>query len=292
MNTKNITIFLVFVFIIILLGLYSFIKINLEEPEIIGGDKDVHGCLPAAGYSWCEASQKCIRSWEEGCEDYITQLFTLIKTESNIDFFDSSNIELTWQVESEEGLDELKLQALMISYDNVSDEDFQKIKSTIEQNGFELDKYNARGGILGEFGSYRKDGASLVCTLTGIYSDFNPENKQYEPKTTDKDVEIVCAILDKSLVPEISVEKRIREALATKYSKKVSQVEITITQETESYAKGSVKFLPNEEGIGGMFLAVKVNDEWQIIFDGNGSVDCKSLENYGFPEDMLENFCY
>jgi len=34
----------------------------------IGGDKDEHGCMIAAGYSWCEDKQKCIRAWEEPCE--------------------------------------------------------------------------------------------------------------------------------------------------------------------------------------------------------------------------------
>ena len=38
-----------------------------ENPELIGGDKDEHGCLIAAGYSWCEAKQKCLRLWEEVC---------------------------------------------------------------------------------------------------------------------------------------------------------------------------------------------------------------------------------
>lgn len=36
-----------------------------EKP--IGGDKDEYGCLVAAGYTWCESKQKCIRTWEEGC---------------------------------------------------------------------------------------------------------------------------------------------------------------------------------------------------------------------------------
>lgn len=36
--------------------------------RLIGGDKDSHGCLIAAGYSWCEAKQKCLRTWEEKCE--------------------------------------------------------------------------------------------------------------------------------------------------------------------------------------------------------------------------------
>jgi len=36
-------------------------------PGIVGGDKDVHGCIGSAGYSWCEAKQKCLRIWEEPC---------------------------------------------------------------------------------------------------------------------------------------------------------------------------------------------------------------------------------
>ena len=36
-------------------------------PALIGGDKDSHGCIPSAGYSWCEEKQKCLRVWEEDC---------------------------------------------------------------------------------------------------------------------------------------------------------------------------------------------------------------------------------
>ncbi len=32
-----------------------------------GGDRDAHGCIGSAGYSWCEAKQKCLREWEESC---------------------------------------------------------------------------------------------------------------------------------------------------------------------------------------------------------------------------------
>ena len=35
----------------------------------IGGDKDEHGCLTSAGYSWCEGSQNCVRTWETPCAD-------------------------------------------------------------------------------------------------------------------------------------------------------------------------------------------------------------------------------
>ena len=265
---------------------------NNNQDQIIGGDEDEHGCLLMAGYSWCNAKQKCLRPWEEGCEDHILQLFKIIEEETSIDFSEPSDAELIWQVEGEESVEDLMLQALIISADAVVDENFQKIKSIIENDGFEKDRYNARGSIFGEFGAYRKDSFSLVCTLTGIASDFDPDDPKYEPQTTDKDVEIICAILDKSLVPEISTEKRIREALAAKHSKKVSQTEITITQETENHARGNVVFQPGGSENSGMFLAAKVNNEWQIVFDGNGVITCKDLEDYNFPEAMTEGACY
>ncbi len=42
---------------------------NVEQGQIIGGDKDEGGCLVGAGYSWCELKQKCLRTWEEPCID-------------------------------------------------------------------------------------------------------------------------------------------------------------------------------------------------------------------------------
>ena len=38
-----------------------------EDEPLVGGDKDEHGCIGSAGYTWCEAKQKCLRTWEEEC---------------------------------------------------------------------------------------------------------------------------------------------------------------------------------------------------------------------------------
>lgn len=40
---------------------------------IVGGDVDEHGCIPSAGYTWCEPKQKCLREWEETCEEKSTE---------------------------------------------------------------------------------------------------------------------------------------------------------------------------------------------------------------------------
>lgn len=127
-----------------------------EIPSIIGGDKDAGGCLIGAGYSWCEAKQKCLRVFEEDC-----------------------------------------------------------------------------------------------LSVEGITS-----------------------------------------ALALKYKKPVSQVFIEINKENSKYATGSVWF-NQKGGEGGVFLATKINDKWELVYDGNGSIDCaKIIKNYQFPQEMLIGFCY
>lgn len=52
-----------------------------EGLEIIGGDKDEHGCLIAAGYSWCEEKQKCLRTWEESCDSIDTSNWQTYRNE-------------------------------------------------------------------------------------------------------------------------------------------------------------------------------------------------------------------
>lgn len=34
---------------------------------MVGGDRDEHGCIGSAGYSWCQTKSKCLRVWEESC---------------------------------------------------------------------------------------------------------------------------------------------------------------------------------------------------------------------------------
>lgn len=36
--------------------------------NVVGGDKDEHGCIGSAGYVWCESRDKCLRQWEEFCD--------------------------------------------------------------------------------------------------------------------------------------------------------------------------------------------------------------------------------
>lgn len=45
-----------------------------EDGQIVGGDRDEHGCIGSAGYGWCESKQKCLRIWEEDCPSNILEV--------------------------------------------------------------------------------------------------------------------------------------------------------------------------------------------------------------------------
>ncbi|MFH1501243.1 MAG: hypothetical protein ABIE22_04835 [archaeon] len=44
------------------------------DDQLIGGDRDEHGCLSPAGYTWNESEQKCVREWETSEARYQEQI--------------------------------------------------------------------------------------------------------------------------------------------------------------------------------------------------------------------------
>lgn len=129
-----------------------------KEKELIGGQKDSHGCLIAAGYSWCEATQKCLRAWEEFCE----------------------------------------------------------------------------------------------------------------------------------VAPSENDLVAIKQAFLNKYDKKPNEIQIVVEKFDSRFARGGVKFIMEGEfGSGGIFLAYKNKDVWQIAFDGNGMYSCSEMQSYGFLDEFI-----
>jgi hypothetical protein len=74
------------VFIAISVGVIFFYQ-NLDnqkmQKQIVGNDRDVHGCIGSAGYSWCELKGKCLRPWEEACEMPINNSSTTVSTSND-----------------------------------------------------------------------------------------------------------------------------------------------------------------------------------------------------------------
>jgi hypothetical protein len=156
--------FLSFFFLSIILGGCSLRPTSVINPPsptlpLVGNDKDIHGCIGSAGYTWCERKDKCLRIWEEAC------------------------------------------------FENVSQE--------------------------------------------------------------------------------------IQSLLAQKYNKPIGDVKITISKQEGDYVGGSVLFGQGGLGEGGIFLARRVGNAWEVVFDGNGSIDCNKMrQEFGFPDAVLKpNFC-
>lgn len=53
--------------LLLVISLVLIIGCNQQKP--IGGERDEHGCLGPAGYTWCDSKQKCLRIWEEECQN-------------------------------------------------------------------------------------------------------------------------------------------------------------------------------------------------------------------------------
>lgn len=59
-------------------------KNNDSNTPMPGSDRDSHGCIGSAGYSWCEAKQECLRQWEEECSSTIEALAQTYCGEANV----------------------------------------------------------------------------------------------------------------------------------------------------------------------------------------------------------------
>ena len=105
--------------------------------EMVGGDRDKHGCIGSAGYQWCEVQQDCIRIFEKGIRlkaiDGDQNAFIVFSP-------DSSKVELFFSSgDKNEILDRRTLPAGGYAW-NVEDDDTKNVrlvdgKWTISQRG-------------------------------------------------------------------------------------------------------------------------------------------------------------
>jgi len=80
----------------------------------------------------------------------------------------------------------------------------------------------------------------------------------------------------------------IKQLLVQKHGSTANELVITVSQNIGDYARGGA----SSSGGGGMWLAKKINNSWNLVFDGNGAPDCSILENqYQFPKSILQGVC-
>lgn len=65
MKAKKICLLLLVGGVILFTGCNSSQK-KKDESQMVGNDKDDHGCIASAGYTWSAVQKDCIRLWEKG----------------------------------------------------------------------------------------------------------------------------------------------------------------------------------------------------------------------------------
>jgi len=129
----------------------------VTQAIIVGSDSDEHGCKASAGYTWCQIKNKCLRTWEETCEN--------------------------------------------------------------------------------------------------------------EPTITKEDL-----------------AKIIQQLLVVKHGSSANSLKVTVSEIEGKYAEGGAA----ASGGGAMWVAVKLNNNWKLVFDGNGTIECDLLTDYpDLPVSMI-----
>lgn len=120
-----------------------------EKEVVVGSDKDEHGCIASAGYTWSEVQKDCIHLWEKGVrmnavDDAGKTLFLVFSP-------DSTQVELFFSEEgvSNEILDRRGLPAGGYAW-NVEDDDTKNVRLedgewTVSQRGRLIYQEDANG---------------------------------------------------------------------------------------------------------------------------------------------------
>lgn len=163
------------------------------EEKIIGGDKDEHGCIGSAGYTWCEPKQKCLREWEEPCkQEEVFDLLKKLEKETQINFSGIVKTEFVWRIE---GKEDLTITGKSFDVEGIPDKQYKNIETFFGDDGFEVDIYNVTDGTIVGATGYKK--GQIACLVIGGASGYKEATGQWIPPEPDKrDVEVKCGTLE------------------------------------------------------------------------------------------------
>jgi hypothetical protein len=165
--------------------------------QLIGGQKDDHGCLLGAGYRWCGALNKCVRAWEEFCADLVPETLTDLQSNTGIKFADIVDTDMIWKVKKNAGIISSVIKGKSVSAKNLAGGDFDKIGAYMLANGFEPDLYNTGLGAGSGIDSYSKTNIGLICTINYTFSGKLPANAAQQA-SLKRNVMVACGMLPKT----------------------------------------------------------------------------------------------
>ena len=90
-------------------------------------------------------------------------------------------------------------------------------------------------------------------------------------------------------VDEMStIKAAVKKALVVEHGDSANELNITVSKISGDFSQGGA----SASGGGGMWFAAKVNGDWKLVWDGNGTILCTDLTAYpNFPTSMIPE-CY
>lgn len=83
--------------------------------------------------------------------------------------------------------------------------------------------------------------------------------------------------------PTNDIIAAVKKGLIAVHGNDAVSLKISIKTVEEDFAAGSA----SEQGGGGLWYAARVNGEWILAWDGNGSIPCAQINKYNFPSTMI-----
>jgi len=296
---KKINIIIIIVCLILIAGAVYFSLTKKDNPEannnnnqIVGGDKDEHGCIGSAGYGWCEATQKCFRAFEEFCASDVKDLVEKINQATSIELLLKGETSFNWNVYDGKSYGSKMIPGILYQVDDIKRVDYEKIEKYLTDT-YGIDISNVADGVVGSLRGY--NAGYMACALSLKHNQLKEiPGAPIEIIGDSLTVKLECGYFNSNDTAKILIEQKIKEILATKYKKAMSDIIINITKSDETHVTGSVSFLMNgQSGEGGLFLAINEKETWKVVHDGNGSIDCAVMRlQYGFSDEILKpNLC-
>jgi len=211
-----------------------------------------------------------------------------VAEELEVNYPEIDEKEFDWNVEKDESIQAINIIGKGFEVTEVQNDQYLKVDEYFIDQGFERDVYNIAAGTVGELTGYKKD--QLVCIVIAGFSGYKDASGQWiPPDPQKKDIDVYCGLTEEEIDKDLSKEEQITLAFANRYNRKMSQISVAIEQETDTHARGIVIFQPGGSDNTGAFLAVKEDDLWRIVFDGQGVISCEETAKYGFPSEMVED---
>lgn len=112
------------------------------------------------------------------------------------------------------------------------------------------------------------------------------QKKEKTPTQSESPIPTLVSAQTPISIPEVSINDQLTQYFANKFSKNPNEVNLTVSKNTGKHASGGIAF--NGEMGGGHWLAYKNNSgNWIVVFDGNGTIPCESVEPHNFPASII-----